>query len=265
MAFEQRADTTARLRAIVADAPGRLSVAVRAWDDWTWTSDPDRVVTAASTIKVPVLLAALTCVEDGAVGWDDQVSLPVDRVGGSGALCLVPSLSSLPLRELLALMIALSDNDATNAVIDLIGFDAVTDLLDRAAARHTRLRRRMMDFAAAERGLQNETSTGDLVELVVQLRRGLLLQPAGTRRALDVLRSQQFRDGLPAYLASDVLVASKTGDLPGVRTEVALLERAERWVAIAVAATDLQSGGADRGTEVLPTFAAIGEAAARLL
>jgi len=265
MDADLRLDIAARLDGLVASAAGRVSAAVTTSEGWSWENDAQRVVPSASTIKVPVLLATLASVEAGGLDLATPVEIPAERVGGSGPLSLLPSVTRLPLEELLSLMIALSDNDATNVVIDLVGREAVGELLRKAPTRHTRLERRLMDFAAIERGLQNETCAADLVAILVALREGRLLEEAHTGIALDFLRSQQFRDGLPAYLPDTVSVASKTGELFGVRADVALIERGGRWVVVAAMATDLAEGPVDRGTEVLASFARIGEVAAGLL
>lgn len=254
-----------RCAALIRAAPGSLSVALLTSTGARWGHESQRVVPAASTIKIPVLLAALAGCAEGRLTLDDVVPLPVARVGGGGALSLLPSVTSLPLRELLALMVAVSDNDATNAVLDRVGPASVAGLLARVPTRHTVLERRMMDFAAAGRGRQNETSAADMVATLSALRRGLLLPPELTAEALAVLRGQQFREGIPAYLPETVTVASKTGELFGVRHDVALLERGGSWLAVAVLATGLARGDVDRGTAVLPTFAAIGELAAGML
>ncbi len=265
MTIDARAAVAARLHEVVVGAPGHLSVAVTGSDGYSWGHDAERVVPSASTIKLPILVAALAAVESGDLALGTMVPVPDTRVGGSGPLSLLPSVTSLPLGELLALMVALSDNDATNAVVDLVGLPAVAALIASVPTRHTRLRRRMMDFEAAGRGLENETCAVDLVATMSALRQGRLVGPVGTRSALEILRGQQFREGLPAYLPADVEVASKTGELPGLRADVALLERGGRWVAVSVIATGLLDRDADRGTAVLPSFAALGEVAAGLL
>jgi hypothetical protein len=96
-----------------------------------------------------------------------------------------------------------------------------------------------------------------------------LLGPEPTRLAIGILRDQQLVTGLPAYLPTDVAVGSKSGDLPGLRADMALLERAGRWVSVAVIADDLGESGAPEatygGTAVLPVFAALGALAAERL
>jgi beta-lactamase class A len=263
-----------RLAEIVATSPGHLAVAVRDDRGWTWGHDAERVSRSASTIKVPILLAVLRLVGAGHLDLADQVPLaPFEkRVGGSGPLSLLPSVTALPLLEALRVMIALSDNDATNAVMDhagLLDSGEVARLLADVPTRHTRLRRRMMDPASAAAGLENETCPQDLADLLAALREGRLLSPDLTGLAVGILRDQQLVAGLPAYLPSDVTTGSKTGDLQGLRADVALLERGDRWVVIAVVADGLaveQSGRMrDRGTAVLPVFAALGECAAERL
>ncbi len=257
----QSAHVASRLQDLIAQAPGRVSLAVRSRDGFRFDHDSSRVVPAASTIKVPILLAYFAA----GMPWDLPVALPATRVGGCGPLSLLPSVTSLPAGEVLRLMIALSDNDATNALIGIVGVGEVSRLLGRAGARHTALRRRMMDEAAAAAGLENETCAADLAELLAALRSGALLPPREAAMALAVLREQQFDEGLPAYLPDDVRCASKTGSLPGVRHDIAVLDRGDAWVSVAALATDLMDGPIDRGTSVLPTWASIGEAVAELV
>jgi len=180
--------------------------------------------------------------------------------------------TSLPLLEALRLMIALSDNDATNAILDHAGLlenGEVARVLADVPTQHTRLQRRMMDPVSAAAGLENETCPQDVADLLVALREGRLLGPELTGLAVGILRDQQLVAGLPAYLSSEVTVGSKTGDLPGLRADIGLLERGDRWVVVAVIADDLavQESGRmrDRGTAVLPLFAALGELAAERL
>jgi len=256
-----------RLTAVAESSPGRLGVAARDDRGWSWSFDAERVSRSASTIKVPILVAVLRLVEQGRLDLGDHVAIAAfeDRVGGCGPLSLLPSVTSLPLLEALRLMIALSDNDATNAVLDhaaLLQSREVGRLLAEVPTRHTRLQRPMMDPASVAAGLENETCPQDLVDLIVALRTGRLLGPDLTRLAIGILRAQQFVAGLPAALPAGVVAASKTGELPGLRADMALMERDERWVAVAVVADRLADpedlGGPDHGTAVLPLFATIG-------
>lgn len=251
-----------RLAEAVASAPGSACVAVRSSRAVRWDHDSTRVVPSVSTAKVAILLGMLA----SGLPWEAPLSLPVDRVGGCGPLSLLPSVTALPAGELARLMIALSDNDAANVLLDAVGFPAVAAVLDRAGARHTVVRRHFMDLAAAREGRDNLTCAADLADLLVELREGRLLGAADTERALEVLREQQFVDGLPAYLPRRVRVASKTGERPGMRHVMGLLECGREWVAVAVLVTDLvDPTGVDRGTLALAAQATIGECLVDLL
>ena len=122
-------------------------------------------------------------------------------------------MTRLPVGELLDLMITLSDNDATNALLDLVGLGAVDRLCPELGMGRTSVRRRLMDPEAARAGRDNTTCAADLARVLVLLRRGELLPPAQTALALDVLAAQQFLDGLPALLPAGVWHGNKTGEL----------------------------------------------------
>jgi beta-lactamase class A len=253
------------IETLVGGAPGQLSVVVVGADGVVVEVDGGRVVPAASTIKVPILVAALERVADGASRLEEPIHIGADRVGGSGALSLVPSVTELPLIEALRLMIALSDNDATNAVIVLVGFEAVGQTCRRLGLEDTQLQRTLMNHAARRAGLDNLTCARDLAQMMASLRLGEALPQAETRVALDILAEQKSLDGLPALLPEEVWHANKTGELSGVRHDMALVEHGGRWAGVAVTATALMGrddadDGVDRGSTVLPTFANIGAA-----
>src|SRR6185503_6355168 len=92
---------------------------------------PETRVRTASTIKLPILCALESLVAAGKVKWDERIVLkPEDKVSGSGVLASLEDHSELTVRNLAILMIILSDNTATNLILDRIGADAVNDYLD---------------------------------------------------------------------------------------------------------------------------------------
>ena len=91
----------------------------------------DTKVRTASTIKLPILCALEDLVAKGRIAWTLPVPVrPEDRVSGSGVLAELSPGATLPLRDVATLMIIVSDNTATNLVIDRITADAVNDYLD---------------------------------------------------------------------------------------------------------------------------------------
>jgi beta-lactamase class A len=250
------------IRSIIRRAPGTLGVVVQDASGVVVDLGGDRVVPAASTIKVLVLVAALRRVADRRSGLGDLLDLPApaERVGGSGPLQALGSVTRLRLGELLELMVTLSDNDATNVVLDLVGPGELSSVAAGLGLADTRLQRRMMDFAARDAGRDNLTSARDLAALVAAVRRGEVLPPEQTREAFALLGRQQLRDGLPALLPPAVSCGNKTGDLPGIRHDVGLLECGGLWASVAVTATDLGDGPVDHGSAAWPSIAAVGAA-----
>ncbi|MGE3277903.1 MAG: serine hydrolase [Vicinamibacterales bacterium] len=191
----------------------------------------------ASTIKLALLYELLKQSEEGRLTLVDRQ--PLDRaavVGGSGVLQHLES-PALTLRDYAALMIIVSDNTATNVVIDAVGMDQVNARMQGLGFGDVRLRRKMMDGAAAARGDENVASPASLAALVTRLWKGAGLTGASRQAALDILREVpgQIRSAVPAR----VPVYSKTGSLGGVRAEAAVVEREGRPFALAVMTTYL--------------------------
>src|SRR5579884_1362594 len=214
-----------RLGCLVCDAGGAVWAAHRA----------DERFAAASVIKVPIL-AALAA---GMRRWDQVVPLdPCDDAAGSGVIQYL-SPHAYTLRDLATLMIIVSDNRATNLIIDLLGIERINAYIARAGWRDTVLGRRMYDFAARAQGRENLSTPRDLADLFVRLLQGRLASPATSEIVLGILRAQQFRDKLPAWLPPDAAAAHKTGELPGVQNDCGILFLPSGPVVVAVLTSDL--------------------------
>lgn len=191
----------------------------------------------ASTIKLSILYELLKQAEAGTLALDAPA--PLDRaqvVGGSGVLqhLTAPAIS---LRDFAALMIILSDNTATNVVIDAVGMDKVNARMTAMGLADIRLRRKMMDVAAARRGDENVASPASLATIAETLWRGEGLGKQSRDAALKILREVEgeVRDAVPA----GVPVFLKTGSLDGVRAEAAVVEIQGRPFSLAVMTTYL--------------------------
>src|SRR5579884_3080440 len=99
--------------------------------------------------------------------------------------------------------------------------------------------RRMYDFAARAQGRENLSTPRDLADLFVRLLQGRLASPATSEIVLGILRAQQFRDKLPAWLPPDAAAAHKTGELPGVQNDCGILFLPSGPVVVAVLTSDL--------------------------
>jgi len=140
----------------------------------------DEVLPTASSIKIAILAEFYRQVQQGKLKFTDLYTLQqADLVGGSGiAEAFTPGVTRLTLRDVAALMISVSDNSATNIIIDRIGMDNVNALLDSLGLAHTRLRRKMMDLKAAAEGRENIATPRELMILLEDLYRGKVLNKA---------------------------------------------------------------------------------------
>ena len=192
---------------------------------------------AASTIKVLISAALWSEVCAGRIDPERRVRAGDTPVpGGGGLLESMHPDTGLTLAELDLLMLAISDNAATNAVVDVLGMDAVNELARALGLEHTRLRRRMMDVAAAERGDDNTTSAADMAALLCALARADGIPALACRRVLAAMAQSHHTDIVPRYLpaAACRVVSSKQGELESVRHDVALIDEGEVRIAVAV-------------------------------
>jgi beta-lactamase class A len=227
------------------DARGRMHVA--AWElgvhDGKLLIQGEEVVPAASTIKVPILAAVLKEVGTGRLKLERPMPIPTRRAGGSGVVQALTGLVSLTLADLLTLMIIVSDNAATNVIIELLGMDHINAFCTEQGLAGTVLRRQMMDAEATSRGLENTTTALDQAKLLDAVAQGALLAEPLRTFALQTLSAQQFTDALPSLLPDSVQVAHKTGELPGVRHDVGIITAANgRRAVVSVLFTGLDGG-----------------------
>jgi beta-lactamase class A len=199
--------------------------------------DADVVLPAASTIKVLVSAAFWTAAERGELDPGLRVAVRATPApGGGGLLESVHPETAPALADLDLLMLAVSDNAATNVLIDAVGMARVNALAAALGLAGTRLRRRMMDTDAAARGEDNTTSAADMVALLAALATPGAIPDSARRRVLAGLAQSQHTDIVPRYLpvAGRCVIASKQGELEHVRHDVALIDEGDRRVAIAV-------------------------------
>jgi beta-lactamase class A len=175
-------------RELIARAPYRVGVLARSADGETLLEHHAEIAfPAASVIKVPLVMALYADAADGLVDLGEQIAIG-ERVDGSGVLRDLRDLATLSLRDHAALMIGLSDNTATNRVIERLGLERVDARMAEWGIGPTVLRRRMYDFEAAKRGLENMATARDLVALLARLVAGECRDRATSDRRLPGAR-----------------------------------------------------------------------------
>ncbi|HLJ78940.1 MAG TPA: serine hydrolase [Acidobacteriaceae bacterium] len=239
----------ATLQQSIAPFHGKVSLwAVDKSTGKTVAIDADQPVPTASVIKLGVLYTALEQIRSGKAHFNDPLTLHhEDQVPGSGVLLFFDTPMQLTLKDALTLMIAESDNTATNLVIDHLGLKTIDDQLTALGMKNTWLYKKVFRPASGPMppdqpqfglGKTSAREMGELMERFVTC--DLETNPIGTpapppasasdqalcNAALHMLKVQFFRNSIPRYLEKldttegDSAVANKTGALDHVRNDV---------------------------------------------
>src|SRR6204780_5488812 len=174
----------------------------------------------ASSIKICILAELYRQAQQGKLKLTDLYTVnAADLVQDSDIMGgLTPGVTQITLRDLATMMVAVSDNSATNVLIDRIGMDNVNVMLDSLALAHTRLRRKMMDLDAAKQGRENISTPREMMTLLEAICRGKLLDKESTADFFKVLSTNKD-SWIPRALPADVKIANKPGSLEAVRND----------------------------------------------
>jgi len=183
----------------------------------------NKIFPSASTIKLLILGELFNRVEKKEISLSDKVDIyRFDKVGGDGILKELESEISLTLKDVATLMIILSDNYATNILIDTLGFDNINNLAKELNLSNTKLNRKMMDSEAVKKGLENETCALDLLKILDMIYSKTYINEEMSNLANDILLRQQV-NGLNTLLPEDTKIAHKTGDLDKLEHDVGII------------------------------------------
>jgi beta-lactamase class A len=215
------------------------SVALYAKDLKTGESvslDADRPVQTASVIKLPLMLEAFEQVKEGKVKLSEPLLLTKDnQVEGSGVLEFMDPGLELTLKDAITLMMILSDNTATNMVIDAVGLKPTNDMLSSMGLKNTYFYKKVFKPAEGpmpadqQRFGLGKTTAREMAAVMESIYRCDMGDRTLCLEMIAIMRSQQYRDMLPRYLeptdSSEDLspIADKIGALDDVRNDVALV------------------------------------------
>jgi beta-lactamase class A len=170
----------------------------------------DRVFPAASTIKLPILLAFFQDLDAGKVSLDEMLVMRDDLItNGSGDMQDQPVGKRYSALETVTKMITVSDNTATNMIIDRLGgINYLNRRFRDWGLQDTVIRNMLSDLSGT-----NTTSSEDMVRMLAQLVDGDMLSAQSREQTLDILRHTTIRTLLPAGLGAGADIANKTGDI----------------------------------------------------
>ena len=247
----------AQLKAIAAKHEGKVTLFARNLKTGETASlDADVAVKTASTIKMGILLDAAEQIRAGQAALSEKLVLEhANQVEGSGVLAQLDTPVALTLKDVLTLMVVLSDNTATNMAIDRLGLEHINHTLKAAGLKQTYLYKKVympasgpMPADQPKFGL-GKTTAREMAAIMQRIAECRLDLAGGSAMDKDgpicgaiihMLRNQQDRDGIPRYLESldtsehGSAIANKTGALDAVRNDVALISTKNGPVVIAV-------------------------------
>ena len=180
----------------------------------------DEVFAQASSIKITVLANLYLQAQQGKLKLTDLYTVQSsDLVPDSDIMNgLTPGVTRVTLRDLATMMVAVSDNAATNVLIDRVGMQNVNAMLDSLGLTHTRLRRKMMDLEAAKQGRENISTPREMMMLLDAIYHGKLLNKELAADFFKVLSTNKS-SFIPRNLPADLKIANKPGELEAVRND----------------------------------------------
>ena len=191
----------------------------------------DEAYGAASVIKLPLLLHVLREAHAGRLDMDERLTVtPEDKVPICGALTLFTGPVEADVRTLCRLMISISDNTATNKLIDYATLPGAQAGFEAMGLRVTRLTRKLFDRAASAAGLRNVISLREMGMLLEQLWRGAFVSEAVSREAMDMLRLQQVDHKLNGKICGEADIAHKTGEDDALSNDVGVVYAEQPFV-----------------------------------
>jgi len=180
----------------------------------------DEVFAQASSIKITVLANLYLQAQQGKLKLTDLYTVQSsDLVPDSDIMNgLTPGVTRITLRDLATMMVAVSDNSATNVLIDRVGMSNVNAMLDSLGLTHTRLRRKMMDLQAAKEGRENISTPREMMTLLDAIHHGKVLDKDSIADFFKVLSTNKD-SWIPRDLPPGLRIANKPGALEGVRND----------------------------------------------
>lgn len=237
-----------RVRAEVSQFKGKVSLFAKNLDTGVvYELGGDDRVPTASTIKIAIMVEAFARVNEGKAKWTDDLVLTKEKkVGGSGVLAEFAPGLHLTFRDAVTLMMIMSDNTATNLVIDVLTADAVNARMESLGFKETRLMRRVFGGGESLEGKKEEnkrfglgrTTPREMVSLLEKLERGEVISPAASKEMLDLMKREQGTNGLWREQWR-FPKATKSGALDALRSNIGIIYDPRGRIAIAITCNEM--------------------------
>jgi len=237
-----------RVRAEVAQFKGKVSLFAKNLDTGAlYELGADDRVQTASTIKLAIMIEAFARVSEGKAKWTDELVLTKEKkVGGSGILAEFGDGLRLTFRDGVTMMMIMSDNTATNLVIDVLTADAINARMESLGFKETRLMRRVFGGGESAEGKKEEnkrfglgrTTPREMVTLMEKLERGEIISPAASKEMIELMKREQGTNGIWREQWR-VAKATKSGALDALRSNVGIIYHPRGRIALAISCNEM--------------------------
>jgi beta-lactamase class A len=237
-------DTT-KLQKTINDAESlgaTVGVSIQDTNGWTFAHNGDEKFRSASTVKIPIMVEIFRQIDAGQRTLDDRYTVTKeDHSAGSGVLHEMHAGLEVTLGDLLYLMMSISDNTATNILIDMAGMDRVNALMQELGMSGSSLGRKMQGKRAEGSQAENWATANDYTSLVTKLLAGEVASPQSCEKMVSILRLQQNSRRVGRFVpeADGVEWGSKTGSIVGVANDVGFVRSAKGSVVVSVFIHDM--------------------------
>lgn len=179
---------------------------------------------AASVIKIPVMIETLKQIEEGKMSVDSMVRVKrEDKVPSCGAINYMHDGLEVSIKDLYTLMIILSDNTATNILINILGIENINKTMEDLGLKVTRLNRLLFDAEAERKGKRNYIAPAEIGFLLEKIYKGELLSESISKEIERVLKMQLYNSKIPRLLPESVIIGHKTGEDSGTTHDVGIV------------------------------------------
>jgi beta-lactamase class A len=257
----QTGTVSSRVHSLIDHFPGSVSLCAKNLDTGaSYELRAEDPVPTASTIKLPIMIELFAEAKEGRLDWNQKIELTDrDKVSGSGVLQELSEGDLLPIRDLMHLMIVVSDNTATNLILNRIGGNAVNARMTQLGLRETAVMHKIMQKkifpdptqdsrpdGLTEEGAKpgnDKWGTGrscphDMVAILEKLYRDELISNASSEEMIDVLKRQHDHAGIGRDM-KDTVIASKSGALDHLRSDVGIVYSQHGPIAIAITVNNI--------------------------
>jgi beta-lactamase class A len=237
-----------KIKAEVAGFKGNVWIYAKNLDNGKeYSLRGDEKVRTASTIKLPIMTEVFRQIAEGKIKWTDEFILSKEnKQGGSGILSEFTDGTKIDVKTAVNLMITISDNTATNLLIDKVSSNNVNAFMKLLGLNDTLSLRKIGgggDAKAWEEPVNKlfgigVTSPKDMVTLLEKLEKGEVVSKEASAEMIAILKRQQYTDGLGRNLLDTVPIASKSGSLDRLRSDVGIIYTRRGRIVIAVTTDD---------------------------